>query len=1258
MGKGLKVALSLSLVVMVGLFPEPGAVQPLLLGDLLAQAWQADQRNQPGKAAAAYRQALLLQPNNPLLHLKYAEMLILLDEVSETARHLAQALILMQNDPLVPADLKRYVCDLLMGRLTSELLQRRVWLGYDYGGWLFPAPFTTLPPDEQQRLVKLVPKEWLFPTKVSEAWFLLSIGEREKGLNLLREAVMAGGVDAAVHAVMSNFVPSTQRRQAALEWLKDAERANNPFLWLAALQLLWRTQQIDAFRSALPKALATMKDRQDLLVVIAEMCEQMRWAEGLKQVRALLPPPSKPATFADLRNELNQAIDEGDLAKTKELVRLVAAEFPDWFRSLVLGAETIRRMLGRQWHELVLQIVQPEVVPELPYETKKVLLHDAAFNSARFSYWMRLFLSRPIGETREYGINLLLSLPGEREPEHSVWLLEQGLLLFPDEPRLVRALARAYEEAGYPHRAYAMLMEQLKQSIQAGRVDYSLTSDLLGIAFRIRQLSDLLTWLRERRTELPLSVFVDVANYLLQQNRPQEALQWLDDALALAKERGWLEDAEIHAKLYPFRYAVRNVPEIVQQWRAQVGRTERLFHPSTYALRMRCLVRVGRVEEAKAVLEEARRLYPDYPFTQEVRELAQLLITDWSAELQRLTKEWRQRAVVNYDLLLRLAYATVKAGKSGEAQRIADELMAAQPFWREGFLKAIALFEQRIAALVPFVQWVLSNYDKRQFMALNSRLWSVHSTLNWLKETSLAGAFMIASVLLLPADDTSAIHEVDHLLQTEASKWWAALTADDRRALVQTLSKERLNIWVLNMMQMQKYMVAPEHRGVFREVEQLQQSQRHSAHALVCQMVQGSQTASWEQIQQWLKMLERADWSEVNWCPLTAAVGHVNLPQRLAQRGFTQEAIQLLQIALRHAPESQKARLTARLIELQGKVAPPKDAEDGKAWLMHAQALWQARRTEEAKAAALKALEAPLSAQEQAEVLYILAQMDPSLALKHIKERLSNFLVAEPNIDPPLHLTQIASALFTIAEQRKDLAAEAAPLLERAVNFSPTMRVNHCQKLALVLFWAEKPLQGVTLLFEPLDKGTAAFREVFNALLRPDIPAEGHKVILQHLDDYLRTRRPSLSLLAEELNWLKVDDLLRALRENAPQEAVQPTIDNLVALANLLRRCVETAEGVVPREFLERVMWQVHRFAVSTKEPTRGRHLPDHVIDAWWQLFEVAVRKAVRSPEDAKSLLQWMNMLWVERPDTAFGQTVWYERLKKLAEGLRQQASP
>ncbi len=83
----------------------------------------------------------------------------------------------------------------------------------------------------------------------------------------------------------------------------------------------------------------------------------------------------------------------------------------------------------------------------------------------------------------------------------------------------------------------------------------------------------------------------------------------------------------------------------------------------------------------------------------------------------------------------------------------------------------------------------------------------------------------------------------------------------------------------------------------------------------------------------------------------------------------------------------------------------------------------------------------------------------------------------------------------------------------------------------------------------------------------------------------------------------------------------------------------------------------MHRFAVSTKEPTRGRHLPDHVIDAWWQLFETAVRKAVRSPEDAKSLLQWMNMLWVERPDTAFGQTVWYERLKKLAEELRRQGS-
>jgi tetratricopeptide (TPR) repeat protein len=415
--------------------------QEPLFGDLLIQAWQADQQNRVGVASSLYARAIALQPENPLLHIKRAEMLILLDRPDEVARHIVQALEILSKDPKSSVDLKRYACDLLMGRLPVELRTRRMQLGYDYEGWLFPSPFSTLPAERRKQISQLVPKEWLFPTKVSEGWFLLSIGEREKGLAVLKEAAIKGDIRETIHALMSNSISKEQRAQIAQSWLQDAERTENPFLWLVALHLLWRTGQIDAFRASFQKALERLKDQPALLLELAEMCRRMGWVAEQKQVLALLPPSLRPApTIADIRREFTRALDEGDFAKTKALVRTLT-DFPDHFRSIVLSADSIRKMLGRGWHDFVVELIQLDLVPELPYDTKEVLLQDAAFNPSRFSHWMRLFLSKPEGDIRRSGVNLLQSAASEQEPERAIWLLEQGLLIFPDEPRLLRIVS-------------------------------------------------------------------------------------------------------------------------------------------------------------------------------------------------------------------------------------------------------------------------------------------------------------------------------------------------------------------------------------------------------------------------------------------------------------------------------------------------------------------------------------------------------------------------------------------------------------------------------------------------------------------------------------------------------------------------------------------------------------------------------------------------------------------------------------------------
>jgi len=1258
----LKAVLSLGLLVLAmhGLSPQ----QPLL-GDLLIQAWQADQQNKVGVASSLYARAIALQPQNPLLHIKRAEMLILLDRPDEVARHIVQALEILSKDPNSPADLKRYSCDLLMGRLPVELRTRRMQLGYDYEGWLFPSPFSTLPVETQKRIVQLVPKEWLFPTKSSEGWFLLSIGEREKGLTLLKEAALEGDVRGAVHALMSNFVSKDQRAQIAQSWLRDAERTENPFLWLVAMHLLWRTGQIDAFRSNFPKALAKLKDQPALLLELADLCRQMGWEAEQKQVLALLPPSLRPSpTVADIRQEFVRALNEGDLTKTKSLVR-VLTDFPDHFRSIVLSANSIRKMLGHGWHDFVVELIQLDLVPELPYDTKEVLLQDAAFNPSRFSHWMRLFLSRPEGDIRRSGIDLLQAAASEiddREPERAIWLLEQGLLIFPDEPRLLESLALAYERAGYPHRAIEMLKDLVKRSAEAGIVDSNTLGRIWDIALRYNQLPEIEAWLKEQRSNFPLSYFPTIARLYLQNNKPQEALNWLEEALAIAKEKGWLSDAEIHAQVY---YMLRSPdPRAVEEalkLREKVARTNGLFHPDTYEMRLTCLLRLGKTEEAKRVLDEAKRLYPDYPFTDRIQDLAQIAVTDWSEELKREIERWQNLGAPNHAALVRLAYATVKAGKTNEAREIADKLMAGMPDWREGYIRAVEFFTHRIDAVIPFARWFMETVPKFRFASWRHAVESTGNAIRTLGEPSLYGAFMLSSVLLFPEFESGQpqrmvrLHELIQLVEFASKDWWFSMTDEDKERLRTVLTKERINMPVLNQLKSLSYRADLFGFGggesLRKWLEPMQGSQGKSSQSLICQLRERLPQIDREQLRQLISQLEQADWSDANWCPLTV----FQLPKQIANKGFRDEAIALLQIAIKHAPQEQKANLMAQLTELTGKLPEqPKgeEAKEGKAWLVHAETAWKAGKPDEARQAALKALEFGLSVKEQVDALRLIAPSDPEIVLKLVSEQLPKFLVAEPNTDPPNHLVRLANTLFEISEARKDLAAKVAPILERISNFSEGVKINTYPKLALVHFWSGNKLRGITILFEQLDKGKPEWNlhKVMGVLVRADVPEDVRKQIVQRLDSCFQSRKISLSVLAREMGNVRELTMLGSFDPRTRRSLLEISPDGLIALAHLLKRQLDAAETVVPREFLEETLRRVHSFALVKKPFSQERMLPDEVVNAWWELFEAAFRKASKTPDAAKSLKQWLRQFWVERPDTEFSRTVWFEKLKGLAE--------
>jgi tetratricopeptide (TPR) repeat protein len=280
----------------------------------------------------------------------------------------------------------------------------------------------------------------------------------------------------------------------------------------------------------------------------------------------------------------------------------------------------------------------------------------------------------------------------------------------------------------------------------------------------------------------------------------------LEEALAIAKERGWLGDAEIHAQVhYMLRSPDPRAVEEAMKLREKVARTSGLFHPETYEMRLTCLLRLGRTEDAKRVLDEARRLYPDHPFTDRVQGLAQIAITEWNEELKREIERWQNLAAPNYAALVRLAYATVKAGKTNEAKGIADKLMAGMPEWREGYIRAVEFFARRIDAVAPFARWVSET-------ASNSR-WrhaveEAGNAIRILGETSLYGAFMLSSVLLFSDSEgdqpqrMALPHELTQLVEVASKDWWFLMTDEDKERLRSVLTEERINMHALNQLKL------------------------------------------------------------------------------------------------------------------------------------------------------------------------------------------------------------------------------------------------------------------------------------------------------------------------------------------------------------------------------------------------------------------------------------------------------------------------
>lgn len=547
-------------------------------------------------------------------------------------------------------------------------------------------------------------------------------------------------------------------------------------------------------------------------------------------------------------------------------------------------------------------------------------------------------------------------------------------------------------------------------------------------------------------------------------------------------------------------------------------------------------------------------------------------------------------------------YARLPDGTS-RARQQAESLLPLHPEWREGFVKAEAMFRRGVQAVVPFTLWL------NDCVLENLSAPSMLETLQRIGGRTLTVALALAIAVTLDRRQDSPVAELDLnlLLPPEDPSApvspmppnpFEELSPADRQALVKQLTPD---LWHPNLFLRTR---AGFHPAFFKAMKQAYPNAAGCIlHELAMETLWSPAGASSEALLRAAERLKRAThWNSFNWERLQDVLNSARAYRRTA------EAIALIQAVIPHAPAQvvpllKRQLLVCETIQLLEKL---QNAQDKKI------------------AARVKELREQLLADEgwsyeRVQLLQQLASVSPETSLALLAEILPDMFICYPaNRTMPLtHLNPALNLLEQIASEHPSLRERASALTQEILDYAEAVapQALNWQNRAWVSALARtgRKSRAVRLLEENLKRPAAFLPVVVDLTLETELTGEMRSQIRTAVVNWLVRRRVGMSMLADSLAVSHLGRLSTySVREGRQVYYIQPNSQGVALWAEILTDYLSKYPTLIPLDPMRRLLSLIG--SIYQRDDLRD------ALPAWRKLLRTLLDKLAQNPEDLQAL--------------------------------------
>ncbi|MEN6371720.1 MAG: hypothetical protein ABFD64_06860 [Armatimonadota bacterium] len=1185
---------------------------------LMAEGQKAELAGKWLDAALAYSGILVESPDDPEINLKVAEMLIGLNWPEDAASFLVKALDSLNSDPGASNELKMQVCDALMNRLPAALTSRK-----DYKWNSYNAPFDTLPQAEKIRIYRSVPHDWLIKSKLQEAYLLRSVSEYERADSLAHAAIIEGDWQWGAAYLSSSGLDNFNREYLLNKWRKEAERTDNPMLWIVLSAAYARTARTAAFFDTFPRVIKAVKKFDEMLVELQGICEELKWDDGVSRVKKLLPPPiskeepisqkepiSQIEPKVDPCPKLSKAVAEKNLKQAELIVSKLQEDSPRLLKEAGTP-ELLEAMLVNGWDDLALKIAphsndpyefSPVVIPMI-----KTSLYNRPQLENRIKNILNYHLPEQVAEKVEEVIHARSSHYDEEPQDERVWYLENTVNLLPEHTVLTELLIDEYENEGYSPKAFDVAIRAAKLP---GKIE-SQESPLITYARNYNQSKESNDKLFETRKQLSVDELLGIAAECNENQNPAEAIRWIDEAISVSISRYYTKKAASVVPVYP------NIPQNeLKEIASSTENGNNPFSGGIYRLRLDCLGKLGRKNEARLVLSEAKKLYPNEDFEnspkeQKVSEKPESVISipslsgsafpgilpicavpvpaDPADNLLYLKEQVRAAGLPNSNVSIHyavtdLANALAKSSANENIDVLARQLLPLMPRYQKLLVLSVDLFRNRMSAVIPLARCTLY-IDKSSKDGQFTATCYCASAIARTGDNGLACAYALAATLIEP--NLSPLDKFWN--KAPAGGWYNSLPKADYDELMVLLAEDLPHGYPYDYVKgIPIIKLGDLYRQYLDRVYRLTGTLRS-------ELNQNSLNRSSLRIDRGLDELSKGN---RDWKPFTAADAR-ELAVCMFQEGMKAQAIRFLDIVIANIDENEKPKvieLSQRIRELDelAVIVTPYTLSPAVTELL------DSGKRNDAWNLCCKFFEENEIVEYRAKALSEMVRIDPHKAFRLINTYIPNMRIGNNG------LYYINAAVYQLLRSDPKSAVKALPVLKRLVEISKYGTENCARKYgaencarrnyALALILAGQNDKGIDILFHLDDPLYHAFRIIDDAC----IPKKIRLVVSNGLKEYLRTEKPSIAGLSEVLGGY----------------GGATSQDGVVLIMDYLSEYIRDRDCFITEEFIQKVYNVQFSFISDKIEP--------EVKDTVYTFFKTVILKAAATPGDKRELGAWL----------------------------------